>query len=245
MLKKFCSNGSYTQYCDLHRQYDPYPSPNTTNGLPDGTPVPPYLGPRIHPFIAAGKYDMLAFMFKYWINQGMENYYLWVHEYSKHATCFSTFDTPCFGPLLIAQQDVVAFFETVIMYYMRLPTWDWLAKHDIHPSNSTTYSLSDIEDALTQEYSGQTPYVGCTGLRYNETAAGANSTDGGYTQLSEVWYYFHVLGRPQSGAWVPTEQSGSSSCARAKGAISYFERAPGSVGDDYNPYQNATPPAMM
>lgn len=31
----FC-NGSYTQYCDLSRQYDPEPSPNTTNGLPNG-----------------------------------------------------------------------------------------------------------------------------------------------------------------------------------------------------------------
>ncbi|KAK3077681.1 hypothetical protein LTS18_009590, partial [Coniosporium uncinatum] len=30
----FC-NGSYTQYCDLNRQYDPVPSPNTTNGLPN------------------------------------------------------------------------------------------------------------------------------------------------------------------------------------------------------------------
>ena len=32
----FC-NGSYTQYCDLNRQYDPTPSPNTTNSLPNGT----------------------------------------------------------------------------------------------------------------------------------------------------------------------------------------------------------------
>jgi ribonuclease T2 len=130
------------------------------------------------------------------------------------------------------------------MYYMRLPTWDWLAAHDIHPSNSTTYYLSDIESALTQEYC-DTPYVGCAGPRYNETLTGANSTDGGYTQLSEVWYYFHVLGRPQSGAWLPTNQTGSSSCARTKVAINYFERAAGSVGEGYNPYQNATPPALM
>lgn len=42
----FC-NGSYTQYCDLSRQYDPIPSPNTTTGTPDGTPVPPYNGKNI------------------------------------------------------------------------------------------------------------------------------------------------------------------------------------------------------
>lgn len=29
-------DGSYTQYCDLNRQYDPNPSPNTTNGLANG-----------------------------------------------------------------------------------------------------------------------------------------------------------------------------------------------------------------
>lgn len=109
-----------------------------------------------------------------------------MHEYSKHATCFSTFDRPCYGPLLIAQQDVVDFFETVIMYYMRLPTWNWLATHEIRPSDSTTYSLSDIESALMQEY-GETPYVGCTGPRYNETVAGADLLDKGLlTRQSET-----------------------------------------------------------
>ena len=34
----FC-NGSYTQYCDLSRQYDPEPFPNTINGEPDGKRV--------------------------------------------------------------------------------------------------------------------------------------------------------------------------------------------------------------
>lgn len=35
MWPDFC-NGSFTQYCDLSRQYDPVPSPNTTNGLRNG-----------------------------------------------------------------------------------------------------------------------------------------------------------------------------------------------------------------
>ena len=34
----FC-NGSFTQYCDLNRQYDPSPSPNTTNGLSNGSSI--------------------------------------------------------------------------------------------------------------------------------------------------------------------------------------------------------------
>ena len=69
----FC-NGSYTQYCDLDRQYDPDPSPNTTNGKPDGTIVPPYTGPNIGTFLEPfGRYDLLDWMNTYWINQGAPN----------------------------------------------------------------------------------------------------------------------------------------------------------------------------
>jgi ribonuclease T2 len=35
------------------------------------------------------------------------------------------------------------------MYYMRLPTYEWLAKSGITPSNTTTYTLSDMQAALT------------------------------------------------------------------------------------------------
>lgn len=222
------SNGSYTQYCDLSRQYDPYPSPNTTNGQPDGTPVPAYDGPQIDPWTTFGKQDLRDYMNTYWINRDQENYVLWVHEYSKHATCFSTFDTPCYGPKHIPEEDVIEFFETVIKYDMRLPTWDWLAASDIVPSNTTTYTLSDLEDALSSEY-GAVPYLGCSGPSYNETEAGAGSDDDGGTVLSEAWYYFNVKGRPQEGKWAPVDQTGSSSCTSAEGAISYPLRTEGSV----------------
>ncbi|KAK3117466.1 hypothetical protein LTR53_001153 [Teratosphaeriaceae sp. CCFEE 6253] len=197
----FC-NGSYTQYCDLARQYDPVPSPNTTSGLPNGTAVEPYTGPNIGTFLEPfGKFDLLAYMNKYWISSGSPNYDFWGHEFSKHATCFSTFDVPCYGPEYREHEDVVDFFQTVIKYFMRLPTWGWLGAHGIYPSNSTTYTLGDMEAALSHEY-GAVPYLGCSGPRYNTTAAGANSTDSGRTVLSEVWYYFHAYGRPQDGACI-------------------------------------------
>ena len=83
----FC-NGSFTQYCDLSRQLDPAPSPNTTNGLPNGrskssvtqlrfstlkaragTVVRPYTGPNIGTFLEPfGLYDLLAFMNKFAVN---------------------------------------------------------------------------------------------------------------------------------------------------------------------------------
>ena len=129
-----------------------------------------------------------------------------------HATGLITSHTRynSYAPVLYEEaekkKDVVDFFETVIMYYMRLPTYDWLAKKGITPSNTTTYTLSDMQNALTAEFgtsdhskqscqsdqrSGATPYIGCTGPRYNATAAGKGSMDSGRTIVDE-------------GLWPPT-----------------------------------------
>ncbi|KAF3068800.1 hypothetical protein CFAM422_007818 [Trichoderma lentiforme] len=230
----FC-NGSYTQYCDLSRQYDPSPAPNTTNGKPDGTPVPKYTGESIEAwFEPYGKMDLLAYMKKYWINQYAPNWELWAHEFSKHATCFSTFDKECYGPKANEHDDLFQFFETVIAYYKVLPTWGWLSAANIRPSNTTSYSLSDVQDALTLGY-GAVPFIGCGGPKYNQTEAGKGSLDNGGTQLNEVWYYYHVYGSPQrnQGLRVPADIAGGSvsSCAKTPGAIWYYERAAGSETD--------------
>ena len=227
----FC-NGSYTQYCDLNRQYDPVPSPNTTNGLANGTAVPPYKGPNIGTFVEAfGRYDLLDWMNTYWINQGAPNSDFWGHEFSKHATCFSTIDVPCYGPKYIEHEEVIDFFQTAIKYYERVPTYKWLEDAGITPSNKTQYSLKDIQGALTKAYGAQ-PYVGCSGTRYNATEAGeaANSTDSGRTVLSEVWYYSHVNGRPQEGNEAVVDAgSFNTTCAHAESAVWYYEPTPSSV----------------
>ncbi len=93
---------------------------------------------------------------------------------------------------------MVDFFETAITFFQYLPTWGWLSAKNIRPSNATQYSLADIQGALTSGF-GAVPYVGCSGPRYNATAAGKGSLDNGFTQLSEVWYYYHTYGRPQRG----------------------------------------------
>jgi ribonuclease T2 len=214
------------------RQYDPVPAPNTTNALPSGTKVPAYTGPSIGTFLEPfGKFDLLAFMNKFWIAQGQVNGDFWGHEFSKHATCFSTFDTPCYGPKYVEHEDVVDFFETTVGYHNSLPTWGWLRAKNIQPSNTTTYSLSDIQSALTSGF-GALPYIGCSGPRYNTTAAGSGSLDNGYTQISEVWYYYHVYGRVQKGQGLPVNASingGSvSSCAKTAGALKYPTRGIGS-----------------
>lgn len=230
-------NGNYTQYCDFDRQYDPEPSPPVVNGKT----VPKYNGPGVDKFVENfGRYDLLKWMKTFWVSQGQSNEAFWAHEFSKHGTCYSTFDTPCYGKHYQKHEDVVEFFETAAMYYNRLPTYEWLKDAGIEPSNKTTYSLSDIQSALKKHY-GATPYIGCSGPRYNETSK--NSSDHGSTVLSEVWYFSHVCiffclenitntiqvkGRPQEGNAVHIDSTTNSTCAKADGAIKYYERTPSS-----------------
>lgn len=84
-----------------------------------------------------------------------------------------------------------------------------------------------MQAALTTGF-GALPYIGCSGPRYNATAAGNGTLDNGYTVVSEMWYYYHVYGRVQRGQGLPVNASingGSvSNCAKAKGALLYPQR---------------------
>lgn len=132
------------------------------------------------------------------------------------------------GPKAAKHADLFEYFETTIAYYRSLPTWKWLSKACITPSNSTSYTLSNLQTALKKGY-GEIPYIGCSGPRFNETAAGRGSLDAGKTQLSEVWYFSHVNGAPQRIDAKRVPAGGSvSNCAKSKNAVWYYERAKGS-----------------
>ncbi|KAI0639556.1 ribonuclease T2 [Trametes polyzona] len=200
-------DGSFDQYCDLSRQYDPDPSPKV---LPNGTPVPPYKGPGVDVFIAEfGRLDLLSFMNKYWVSQGSPNSDFWGHEFAKHATCTSTFDVACYGPDYKKNQDVVDFFDAVVRAFKMYPTWEMLAASGILPSNRTTYSLNQIQSALKAQ-TGAIPYLGC----------GQNGT-----VLQEVWYFHHVLGSEQFGHFKTLDSTTKSTCSPTAG-IHYYERTP-------------------
>ncbi|KAG0707518.1 ribonuclease T2 [Suillus ampliporus] len=198
-------DGSYDEYCDLSRQYDPTP-PST---LPDGTPIPPYEGPSVRTFIEEfGRFDLLEYMDTFWVNQGAPNEDFWAHEFSKHATCTSTFDVACYEPGYKEHQDVVNFYETVTKVFHMYPTYDMLAAAGILPSNTTTYTLSQITNALYSQ-TGAVPYLGCFGNG---------------TILDEVWYFHHVLGTEQYGHFKTLDSTATSSCAET--GIWYYERTP-------------------
>ncbi|KAF8078845.1 ribonuclease T2 [Lyophyllum atratum] len=199
-------DGSFEQYCDLSRQYDPAPSPAN---FPDGTVIPPYKGPGVDTFIRQfGREDLITFMNNYWINQGAPNADLWAHEFSKHATCTSTFDIKCYGSSYKKHQDVINYYDAAIRAYHQYPTFDILAASGIVPSNTTSYTLDQFERALASQI-GATPYLGC---RNNGTV------------LSEVWYFNHVLGTEQYGTFKPIESLTKSSCSKTA-PIWYYERS--------------------
>lgn len=194
-------DGSFESYCDFERQFDERPSPSTVNGQT----VPRYSGPTVDTFItAAGRDDLLAFMKKYWVSQGSSDASFWAHEYSKHGTCFSTFDTKCYSSDT-QHEDLIDFFETVTKAWLKYPTYDWLAAADIVPSNSTTYKLSDMQDALKSK-TGALPYLGC----HNKV-------------LSEVWYYSHSLGPVQNLDFHAVDTTTKTTCPES--GIHYYERS--------------------
>ncbi|KAF7981115.1 hypothetical protein HWV62_34837 [Athelia sp. TMB] len=195
-------HGLWPDNCD--GQYDVAPSPNKTD---NGTVIPPYKGPSIDNFIKQyGRYELLEYMETYWINQGAPNWEFWGHEFSKHATCTSTFDVACYEPYK-EHMDLINFFDAVIRAYKRYPTYDILASAGIVPSNKTTYPLAAIQNAVKAQV-GAVPYFGCT-------------NNG--TVLSEVWYYHHVLGTEQYGTFKNLDTDYNSTCSTTAG-IHYYER---------------------
>ncbi|OCF71019.1 hypothetical protein I204_08255 [Kwoniella mangroviensis CBS 8886] len=212
------------QYCDLSRQYDPAPSPKTTTGKPDGTPVPAWQGGDvITPLLEKyGKYDLLAFMQKFWKSQNSPDWTFWQHEFSKHATCFTTYDVgfngspDCYGTLYenSTEASIIDFLESVVKAQIQYPTYQWLEEAGIVPSNETSYKINDIQDVLTNA-SGAEPYLGCTGPTRQV--------------LAEVWYYTHSYGRPQDGILKPIDQTTKSNC-NATEPVWYYERT---VGSEY------------
>ncbi|KAI0683120.1 ribonuclease T2 [Cytidiella melzeri] len=198
-------DGSFAQYCDFSRQYDPVPSPAK---LTNGTVIPPWTGPNVGQFIKDfGRFDLLDWMNKYWINQGAPNTDFWGHEFSKHATCTSTFDIKCYGDNYVEHEEVIDFFVAARRAFEMFPTFDVLASYGIVPSNTTQYALADITNALVQQ-TGSIPYIGCT-------------TNG--TVLSEVWYFNHVFGTEQYGRFKPVNSTTKSSCSSTL-PIWYYER---------------------
>lgn len=192
-------NGSYASYCDASR--------NIT-----GETFVSYL-------LNYGRTDLLQQMNKYWINQGGPNSDLWAHEYAKHATCTSTYDPRCYANFT-AGMDVVDYAETTFAAFARFPTYDILARGGVVPSNSTTYTLAQLQ-AAARNYTGVDVYFGCN----RDPATGSR------TILAETWYFTHVLGTVQAGQYRMVNASAYTNSSCTPTNITYPLRTRGSEID--------------
>lgn len=77
-----------------------------------------------------------------------------------------------------------------------LPTYKWLEKAGIEPSEDKPYTKAEIIDAIKQ-HTNHTVRLGC-----NRFGA-----------LQEVWYYFHLQGAVVSGHFVPIDTPDRETCS--------------------------------
>ena len=108
------------------------------------------------------------------------------HEWAAHGTCYSTLKRSCLPSGSPKGAEAVAFFKQVVALFQTLPTYSWLQSQGITPSDTDTYTLSELNSALTTASGGVryrpaslitdtilirylqfTPVLGCSGRRIN------------------------------------------------------------------------------
>ena len=160
-------NGSYQQFCDESRQYK-----NITQILQH-----------------FNRYDLLTYMALYWKDYQGQDESFWEHEWGKHGTCISTFDTKCYTDY-VPTQEVVDYFEKTLQLFSVLDTFAFLKDAGIVPSVSKTYTYSEIRKALVRDRN----------VNATIECSGKNGTE-----LDEVYYYYNVYGSAQDGIYIPAQ----------------------------------------
>lgn len=95
-------------------------------------------------------------------------------------------------------------------HHQKLDTYSALSSAGILPSETTTYSLQQIQDALTA-VTGSSVVLGCE-----------------KGKLNQAWYSYNVRGSLQTGDFVPTEPAGKGGRGTCpKTGISYLPKADG------------------
>ncbi|CZR60563.1 related to Ribonuclease Trv [Phialocephala subalpina] len=141
----------------------------------------------------AGQTDTLSYMQTYWLSDDESDEKFWEHEWGTHGTCISTLDPSCYTDYTTGAE-AVDFFVKVVSLFQGLPTYTWLANAGITPSDSQTYSLSDMQSALESAFGA--PVI----LLCQDTNV-----------VYEIYYAYNVQGSVQDGTFVPTSNVGTTS----------------------------------
>lgn len=168
-------DGSYGQYCD--------PSLEITNP-----------GQIVKQF-DEGLYEEMT---KIWKDESGNDESLWYHEYNKHGTCYSTLKPECYGHDTVDpndREDVYDYYKTTVNLHKQYTTFEWLVAEGIVPSANATYTLQEVQDALTKHY-GYLPYIGCD----------KNNS------ISEIWYFHHVRGSIRQDDFVKMDTLTKTKC---------------------------------
>ncbi|OAX83164.1 hypothetical protein ACJ72_02488 [Emergomyces africanus] len=198
-------DGSFDQYCD--------PGRNVHN-----------LSSVIE---QSGQLELLDFMRTHWKAFHGSDETLWAHEWNKHGTCVSTLEPHCY-PDYVPLQEVVTYFQKTVDLFLGLPSYDILSAAGIVPSDTRTYTLDAIQDALEKAH-GRKVLVKCRNGRFNE-----------------IWYHFNIAGSFESGNFVPADPGYRSTIQLPSNGIRYNPKKvpPGKPSTTETfPKPTGTPPA--
>ncbi|PSR90324.1 ribonuclease T2-like protein [Coniella lustricola] len=139
-----------------------------------------------------GTTDLLDFMNTYWNSDDETNEEFWEHEWATHGTCISTLDPTCYTDYETGIE-AVDFFQIVVNLFQTLNTYETLYAAGIVPSNTKTYTLAEIVDAISASF-GEDPVLLCD----DDT-------------ISEIYYGFFVNGPLVNQDFVPAAVVGEDS----------------------------------
>jgi len=168
----------------------------------------------------------MDFMNEYWLSDDARNDNLWAHEWNKHGTCISTLEPTCYtrdshlqsdnssyavdtaetdSSKVPDDADILDYFTHTVLLYTTRPTFEFFAARDIVPSYDRTYSMDQLQSAISGSAHGFEATIKCRN----------------HNELSEIWYHFNTRGSLRGALgnwdnkvwdiWVPTEHDGQRS----------------------------------
>lgn len=173
--------------------------------------------------------ELLTLMEKYWKSNNGNDESLWIHEFNKHGTCFSTLKSECYDLWDgynafsydypdTSKRAVYDYFRVSMERYQQLNTSYFLESQGITPSINVTYTKEEIENALKIGFDEKEVYFKC-----DQNGA-----------LVEVWYFHILKGSVLEGKFHPIDSLQKRSNCPIKG-IKWYPKG-------YRPHIPPTPP---